>query len=137
MITMSWMTDLELRIVAQTPEDVRDLREVMNPYGAKKIVIEKCALRLLDVAGFSKSKVEKENEQRAIENQKARRAIDKMLDDLVKTGFLKREEEEDEQQLERNRVLKEKLDEITMTKQLRSIDRLANSKEAKSDTLHS
>lgn len=121
MITMGWMSDLEVRVTAETAEDVRDLREVMNPYGAKKIVIEKCGLRLLDAAGFGKSKVEKEDEQRAIENQKARRAIDKMLGDLINTGFLKREDyygvplavEENEKQLERNQVLKEKLDEIT------------------------
>ena len=122
MITMSWMTDKEIRITAQTPEDVRDLRSAMNPYGVKKIVIEKCGLRLLDTVGFGKTLVEKENEQQAIENQKARRAIDRMLDDLVKTGFLKRgrEEyygvpltvEENEKQLERNRLLQEKLDKI-------------------------
>ena len=122
MITMSWMSDKEIRITAQTPDDVRDLRNVMNPCGVKKIVIEKCGLRLIDTVGFSKSKVEKETEQQAILNQKARRAIDKMLDDLVKTGFLKREDgdyygeplavEENEKQLERNRLLQKKLDEI-------------------------
>ena len=118
MITMSWISDFELRITAQTPEDVRDLREVMNPYGVKKIVIEKCGLRLIDVAGFGKSKVEKEDEERVIENQKARRAIDKMLYDLVKTGFLKDyygeplATLENKEQLERNRLLQKKLDEI-------------------------
>ena len=120
MITMSWISDLEIRITAQTDEDVRDLRSAMNPYGVKKIVIEKCGLRLIDTVGFGKSKVEKENEQQAIENQKARRAIDKMLDDLVKTGFLKREDcygvpltvEENEKQFEKNRLLQEKLDKI-------------------------
>ena len=118
MITMSWMTDKEIRIVAQTPEDVRDLREVMNPYGVKNIVIAKCALRLIDAAGFGWSKTEKEDEQRVIENQKARRAIDKMLDDLVKTGFLKRGNKDyyseplAAEQFEKNRLLQEKLDKI-------------------------
>ena len=118
MITMSWMSECELRITAQTEEDVRDLREAMNPYGVKKIVIEKCGLRLIDTVGFGKSKVEIEDEQQAIENQKARRAIDKMLDDLVKTGFLKRGngdyygEPLTAEQLERNRLLQEKLDKI-------------------------
>ena len=87
MITMSWMTDKEIRITAQTPEDIRDLRSAMNPYGVKKIVIEKCALRLIDTVVFGKSKVENENEQQAIENQKARRSNDRMLDDIIKTGF--------------------------------------------------
>ena len=49
MIRIKITSPLELVIFAETSEDIHDLREVMNPYGTKALLIEHCGMRLIPV----------------------------------------------------------------------------------------
>ena len=47
MIQLRITSPLELVVFAEMDMDIKNLQEVMDPYGTKAILIERCGLRLI------------------------------------------------------------------------------------------